>query len=130
MDKPKPPSEDDVRDAINDGGNLLQILLNYRVEASRIDGSIIDSTDHYVPLDSLPYGEELIRTQPLPNKVQDAISTLQMIENGFLSAELAAAAFEKSQEAIQSAQDTLDDCRSLPESDDDDDDGVVSENGI
>jgi phospholipid N-methyltransferase len=121
MDNPAPPSQEEIQELLDQGKELLEKLVHYRGEASKIDNQVIDSTNSHVPLDNLPYGEELIRTEQLPTQVQEAIDKLATISEGHLSPEDAVEEFENSEEAIQSAQDTLDDCREIPDSDSDED---------
>lgn len=122
MNNPTPPSQEEIQDLLEQGQELLEKLAHYRREASRIDDQVINSTDHYVPLDDLPYGEELIRTEDLPNQVQEAINKLEVISEGHLAPEAVAEDFKDAEEAIQIAQDTLDDCTETPDTDDDEED--------
>ena len=65
MDNPVPPSQEDIQDLLIQGQELLEKLVHYRSEASRIDNQVIDSTDDYVPLDDLPGTSKNRRFRPI-----------------------------------------------------------------
>ena len=118
----QPPSNEEIQDLLNDAQQLLGNLINYRQEASRIDAKVENSTDDYVPLDNLPYGEELIRTKALPEEVKKTIQILEDISDGYVQPNEITSLFQKAEETIEEARGTLEDCTPLPEDEDEDED--------
>lgn len=74
-----------------------------------------------MPLDNLPYGEELIRIEKLPTQIQAEISNLEGILKDHIPQNVASKNFKKAEKTIQDAQDTLDECTKIPDSNDDND---------
>jgi hypothetical protein len=120
MDSPVSPSQEDVRALLGQGKELLEKLIYYRDVAGRIDAEYINSTEKNIPLDDLPYGEEILTIKDLLPEVQEAIHTLEKILEGNLSPEKVSECFENAEESIENAQDTLDELRRLPDSEDED----------
>ena len=115
------PSGDDIQDAINRAESLAERIEEYREKAEAIDAAYMRRNEHRTPtLDEMPYGEELIRTESLPDELSTAIDELNSINAGTLQGDEARAAFESAIETIGNAEDTLGDCTPIDDDEDED----------
>jgi len=104
--------ENKKTELIDSAETLLEQVIDYRDQASAIDAKVKNQSDNYVPLDNLPYGEELIRTKEFPEKLEGVIVAL---DNENVSKE----DIENAQELIEELVEALSDCTDLPSNDDD-----------
>jgi len=104
--------ENEKQELIDNARNLLEQVNNYRHQAAAIDEKVENRSENYVPLDNLPYGEELIRTKDFPEQLEEVINTL---DNCSTSKE----ALKDAQELIEYVEETLSECTDLPSSNDD-----------
>lgn len=114
-DSPEPPTHEELQEARDSAEQLLAEVNHYRDTAQEIDDRYERANeDRRLSLDDMPFGEELIRTRELPNSLNDAIETLERIAEGRVPSADVPQVFQGVLEAIEGAQDTLDDCTSLP----------------
>jgi hypothetical protein len=97
----------DITEFLNKAEDLLEKVNNYRQIAGAIDHRVKCQSENYVPLDSLPYGEEMIRTSELTEQLT---STIDSLENDNVSKE----GVENAMFVIEDAEQTLADCKDLP----------------
>ncbi len=64
---------------------------------------------NYIPLDDIPYGEEVLRVESELTNVDAAISTLEKLSNGEIPADEIAEAFHEAIVDLENAEDTLED---------------------
>lgn len=116
------PNNEEIQETLERAESLLAEVKHYRSEAQEIDDRFTrKNEDRRLSLDDMPYGEELIRTRELPTSIEMAIALLTKIETGKVSSTDAIQAFQKAEEIIQDARDTIDDCTSLPSKKDEED---------
>lgn len=109
------PEPDEVQDLQESASQLQEGVEHYRVEAQWIDDRYkAKNEDRRISLDDLPYGEELIRIRPLPQKLNRAILLLNQIAENKLLPKDASEAFEEANELVDDVQSTLDDFTPLP----------------
>jgi hypothetical protein len=104
--------ENEQNELIDRAEELLEEVNNYRDQAGTIDEKVRNQSDNYVPLDNLPYGEEMIKTRELPNDLEVVIS---MLNNDDITKE----ELESATESIEEVEQTLSGCTDLPSYDDD-----------
>ena len=108
----------EIEELIGRGLEVKQQIEEYREEAISIDEDY--KARHpdldYIPLDDLPYGEEIIRTEDLPVQVAEAIERLESVNLEKDSVTTVVEVIEETRRAIDDAQSTVDDCTDLPTS--------------
>lgn len=105
------PDSDDVQNALERAEILLERVEEYREAAERIDGNYSQANAHRSPsLEEMPYGEELIRTEDLPEKLCEVAKSLSSILDKKFDDETAKAVFESAVEIINDAEATLEEC--------------------
>lgn len=120
---PEMPDPEDVIDAQHTASELLDEVEKYRSEAQWHDDRFTDANEHRtLHLDDLPYGEELIRTRPLPGNLTNAIGLIEKISEGKLPPKDAETAFKEAMNLIEGARSELDDCKDLPPENDPEED--------
>lgn len=113
------PTAQDLEDKLDEAISLLDKTREYRMVAGSIDQEVIGRSERYVPLDNLPYGEEMLRTESFESQL---LSSIANIEGAFkLPAEEQAVIFDEVREVIDEIASTLDDCTDLPSVTEDDD---------
>ena len=115
-DTQEEPSAENVQELLEEAENLQEQINGYRDVAQRIDDKFRhDNEDRNLCLDDIPYGEELIRTEKLPDNLVKAFVLLTKIsEGGIAQKDAIINAFEVAEQLIEDARDTIDDCKTLP----------------
>ncbi|WP_375748393.1 hypothetical protein [Vibrio sp. HN007] len=77
--------------------------------AQSINNEVVNRSEHYVPLDDQPWGEELVRTDGMIEEIESVITNLEQArEEEDLSK--AVEMVKNSEDVINERQDTFDDC--------------------
>ncbi|MBE8232664.1 MAG: hypothetical protein HAW67_02940 [Endozoicomonadaceae bacterium] len=97
----------------------LNAVKSYVSTAQSIDDQVIAKVDHSVPLDDLPYGEELMRLDPLPEQLESHIQKLENITESTTAEKIVV--IEEGAALLIEASSELAECSDLPATDDDDD---------
>ncbi len=77
--------------------------------AHAINEREVNSSEHYVPLDDQPYGEELIRTKGMLESLEKQLEELEEIRDEE-ELSIAVKKLQDSEEVINEHSDTFDDC--------------------
>lgn len=91
---------------------------DYLDEAVAIDEAYERKNAHRdcIPLDDLPYGEEILRTENLPDQIENVIEKLGKLDLDKDSVTTVITVIEDARRVIEDAKSTVDDCTDLPPS--------------
>lgn len=119
---PSPPSDEEIQYMLDSAERLRDEVIHYRDVAQEIDDRFKrENENRRLSLDDFPYGEELIRTQDLPESLSKSIEILDKIANSNVPPKEAPQLFQEASQIVDDARSTLDDCTSLPPEDEEDD---------
>lgn len=106
----------EIEELIGQGLEVKQEIEDYRDEAISIDEDykVRHQDRNYIPLDDLPYGEEILRTENLPTEVEEAIDRLENVSLERDSVTTVVEVIEETRRIIEGAKSTVDDCTDLP----------------
>lgn len=106
----------EIEELIGQGLDVKQEIEDYRDEAISIDEDYKarHQDRNYIPLDDLPYGEEILRTESLPADVEEAIGRLESVSLDTDSVTTVVKVIEETRLIIEGAKSTVDDCTDLP----------------
>ena len=121
--------KNEIEELIGQGLEVKQEIEEYRDEAISIDEDYKarHQDRNYIPLDDLPYGEEILRTESLPAEVEEAIERLENVSLDKDSVTTVVEVIEETRRIIEGAKSTVDDCTDLPTPSREHDDGVEDE---
>lgn len=85
----------------------------YLARAEDINHDFISRHDKYVPLDDIPYGEEVLRLREFPKSLEAAQSGLDLLPDGQPDS-VRQDLLKEIEELVEEAESTLDDCTELP----------------
>jgi hypothetical protein len=100
-------NENERYEIIDQAEELKERVERYQSIAQNIDNKTINSSDNYVPLDNLDYGEELIRIRDIPTQLTDLIQLIETENKDFT--------LDEARSIIDEANATIDDCKSISE---------------
>jgi len=104
-----------INAALSEAHDLMAEISNYCAKAADINDEFIRTTSSPNPcLDDFPFGEELLRTEPLLDLLETAISKLEIVSSHELPARVAEKLANEADDIICEARSTLEQCRSLP----------------
>jgi hypothetical protein len=108
--------KEEIGELISRGQEVKEKVEDYLDEAISIDEDYKHRNEHrnYIPLDDLPYGEEILRTQHLPEGIDEVINSLEEIDFDKQSVTAVTEAIEEARRVIEDADSTVDDCTDLP----------------
>lgn len=106
----------EIEELVDLGSEVKQEIEDYRDEALAIDEDYRARNEHrnYIPLDDLPYGEEILRTERLPAEIDEAIDRIESINLDKNSVTEVVEILQEVRRVIEDAKSTVDDCTDLP----------------
>jgi hypothetical protein len=106
----------EIEELLNRGQEVKEKAEDYLEEAISIDEDYKNRHQdrNYIPLDDLPYGEEILRTEGLPGEVGEIIDALEDIDFDKQTVTTVVEIIEEARRVIENADATVDDCTSLP----------------
>jgi hypothetical protein len=109
------PTKEELEEKIEEAESLLEKVIDYRDAAGAIDQQVRENSERYVPLDDLPYGEEMIRTEDFDKQLSRVITKLK---DAFeLPPEKLPDILSKATKLIEMVESTLDECTPLQQED-------------
>jgi hypothetical protein len=118
-------AKEKIQELVSRAEEVAEEAENYLAVATEIDNrkKARDPRD-YVPLDDLPFGEECIRLDGVPDALRALADNLQTVNLETISVSNFSQLLDDAEEHINDAKSTIDDCSELPSQDgEDDDDG-------
>lgn len=108
----------EIDELVSQGQEVKVEIEDYLDEAVAIDEAYERRNEHqkYIPLDDLPYGEEILRTQNLPVQIEEVIEALSNLDLEKDSVTAVVEVIEEARRVIEDAKSTVDDCTDLPPS--------------
>lgn len=108
--------KEEIDELLNRGEEVKEKVEDYLDEAISIDEDYKNRHQdrNYIPLDDLPYGEEILRTERLPEEIGEVIEALEKIDFDKQSVTVVLETIEEARRVIENADSTVDDCTSLP----------------
>ncbi len=115
-------SIEEVQELQEEAIKLKDKIEDYRDRGQEIDDKfMLDNEDNKnLTLDDIPYGEEILRTENLPENLDEAIYLLAKIDKEKVLSKDAIDAFNEAKKVIEHAREEFDDCIHLPPEEDDD----------
>ncbi|WP_346397448.1 hypothetical protein [Pseudomonas syringae] len=112
--------KEEIKELVDRGQEIKEKVEDYRDEAISIDTDYKNRNQerNYIPLDDLPYGEEIIRTEGLSAEIEESLHALESIDFDNQSVTTVVEAIEDARRIIQNADETLEDCTDLPPKED------------
>jgi predicted RNase H-like nuclease (RuvC/YqgF family) len=116
--------EEQIQGLMDEGERVKEKIEEYKAAAEAADARYKAKHSHrnYIPLDDLPYGEENIRLNGVPEAVEDELAKLKALNMNTHSVAVVAKVIEEAREKIENAESEVDDCTPIETSEDEEED--------